>query len=80
MNFGRPEPISQGQSLALEPIDLRANGGLHRANFSKLALQRASWQHCITHKNHIFSPNGSPFDFLELKHETMKNPGNLEKK
>ena len=45
MNFGHPEPISQGQSLALEPIDLRANGGLHRANFSKLALQRASWQH-----------------------------------
>ena len=38
MNFGHPEPISQGQSLALEPIDLRANGGLHRANFSKLAL------------------------------------------
>ena len=45
MNFGHPEPTSQGQSLALEPIFLRANGGLHRANSSKLALQRASWQH-----------------------------------
>ena len=47
MNFGHPEPTSKGQSLALEPIFLRASGGLHRANSSKLALQRASWQHII---------------------------------
>jgi len=38
---------SQVQSLALEPIFPRANDGLHRAIFSKLAFQRASWQHCL---------------------------------
>ena len=78
MNFGHPEPTSQGQSLALKPIFLRANGGLHRANSSKLALQRASWQHWSANFSIDLPPSGekkavvsSAAEIMSYQNETV---------